>query len=348
MARHSIFPRSVYYLLAVAEHQSFTRAAEALYVSQPSLSQQIKQLEDLLNIQLLDRSGRSIRLTAAGEIYLHHAQRAMKELDAAKRAIHELDDLSRGSLRLAMTPITDYLAIPLLVQFNNRYPGITVNTLEMPQNDMKDALAGDHVDIGIAFSSTLTTEMPSGITDSQTLFTETLSLTFGKNHPLAGQKGPLSKHALEQQPLVLFNKNYALRSHIDQYCIEHSISPDIAMEATSLSVIIEMIRLGQLATILPDAIACHQNGLFSIPLLPQLPHHTISLIYRKDVNKSPACQAFEELAAEWAATRCELKPSHRLRPCPLTDSCAQDKASAESGEIELDEPEPEAEAEALK
>lgn len=325
MARNNIFPRSVYYLLAVAEHQSFTRAAEALYVSQPSLSQQIKQLEDLLNIQLLDRSGRTVRLTPAGEVYLHHARRAMKELDAAKRAIHDLNDLSRGNLRIAMTPITDYLAIPLLVQFNTLYPGITVTTLEMPQIDMKDALLGDHVDIGIALSSTITTEGYPGITDSETLFSETLSLVFGKNHALAGQKGPISKHALEQEPLVLFNTNYALRSHIDHYFLEQGIAPHIAVEATSLSVIIEMVRLGKIATILPDTIACHQHGLYSLSLLPELPHHTISLICRKDINKSPACRAFEELAGEWSASRCELEPSHRLRPCPLTDACADDE-----------------------
>jgi len=326
MARNNIFPRSVHYLLAVAEHQSFTRAAEALYVSQPSLSQQIKQLEDLLNIQLLDRSGRTVRLTPAGEVYLHHARRALKELDAAKRAIHDLNDLSRGNLRIAMTPITDYLAIPLLVKFNTLYPGITVTTLEMPQNDMKDALVGDHVDIGIAFSSTITTEGYPGITDNDTLFSETLSLVFGKNHPLAGQKGPISKHTLEQEPLVLFNTNYALRSHIDHYCLEQGITPHIAVEATSLSVIIEMVRLGKIATILPDTIACHQHNLYSLSLLPELPHHTVSLICRKDINKSPACRAFEELAGEWSANRCELKPSHRLRPCPLTDACADDES----------------------
>ena len=325
MDRSIIFPRSIRYLLAVAEHHSFTRAAEVLYVSQPTLSQQIKQLEDLLNVQLLDRSGRTVRLTAAGEVYLHHARRALGELDAGKRAIHELQDLSRGSLRLGMTPITDYLAIPLLNHFNARYPGITVSTLEMPQNDIKVALAEDQVDIGIAFSSTLTTEECSDEIDSHILFIETLSLAFGKNHPLAGQQGPLSKHALEQESLVLFNPVYALRRHIDRYCLEHGITPRIAMEATSLSVILEIIRLGRLATILPDTIACAQHGLHSISLLPELPHHTISLICRKDANKSPACLAFEELAAEWSTARCQIKPSHRLRPCPLTDSCAHDE-----------------------
>ena len=331
MERNVVFPRSIRYLMAVAEHHSFTRAAEVLYVSQPTLSQQIKQLEDLLDVQLLDRTGRSVRLTAAGELYVHHARRALGELDTAKRAIHELQDLSRGSIRLGMTPITDYLAIPLLEQFNARYPGITVNTLEMPQDDIKAALAEDRVDIGIAFSSTLSTEECSDDVDSHILFIETLNLAVGNGHHLAGQKGPMSKHALEQEPLVLFNDHYALRRNIDLYCLEQGIKLPIAMEASSLSVIIEMVRMGRLATILPDTISCAQHGLHSIALLPELPHHTISLICRKGTYKSPACQAFAEVAAEWSTVRCQVTPSHRLRPCPMIDVCAHTKSPSADG-----------------
>jgi len=77
--------RHIRYLQAVAEHQNFTRAAEALHVSQPTLSQQIRQLEDLLQVQLLDRSGRTVRVTDAGEAYLRHARRALQDLDAGRR-----------------------------------------------------------------------------------------------------------------------------------------------------------------------------------------------------------------------------------------------------------------------
>jgi LysR family cyn operon transcriptional activator len=332
MDRNIIFPRSIRYLLAVAEHHSFTRAAEVLFVSQPTLSQQIKQLEDLLDVQLLDRSGRTVRLTAAGEVYLHHARRALGELDAGKRAIHELQDLSRGSLRLGMTPITEYLATPLLDRFNARYPGITLSALEMPQDDIEAALAEDRVDIGIAFSSTLSAGGSSDVIDNHILFIETLNLAVGESHPLARKPEPLSGHVLEQEPLVLFKTDYALRRHIDLYCLEHGITPHIAMEATSLSVIIEIIRLGRLATILPDTIACSQHGLQSIPLLPGLPHHTITLICRKDAYKSPACQAFGQLAAEWSTVRCQLKHGHRFRPCPLSDVCARDECKLDCDE----------------
>ena len=321
MKRNIMSPSSLRYLLAVAEHHSFTRAAEALYVSQPTLSQQIKQLEELLDVQLLDRSGRSVRLTDAGEVYLGYARRALGELDAGKRAIHELQDLSRGSLRLGMTPITDYLSAPLLDTFNTNYPNITLNAIELPQDDIESGIAEDRIDIGIAFTNTLSSEGRSNEIESHLLFIEPLNLAVGSAHACAGQKTLHSEHTLEQQPLVLLNSDFALRRHIDLYCLEHNITPHIAMEANSLSVIIEILRLGRLATILPNTIACMQHGIKSVMLLPELPHHTITLICRKGAYKSPACIAFAELASKWGIAGCRDRPKNRPGPCPMSDVC---------------------------
>lgn len=303
MARNIVFPRSIRYLIAVADEQSFTRAAEALFVSQPTLSQQIKQLEDLLEVQLLDRSGRAVRLTAAGEVYLHYARRALRELEEGTRAIHELQDLSRGSLRLGMTPITDHLVSPLLEHFNAHYPGITVSTQEMPQDSVETGVAEGRLDMGISFSNVLSTEARSHEIDTNILFTETLNLAVGKTHPRAGQSEPLSVRALEQESLILLNTDFALRRHFDLYCLEHAITPRIVMETNSLSVIVEVARLGRLATILPHTIASPQYGLYPVMLKPEMPHHTITLICRKGGYKSPACSAFGVLAALWCHSR---------------------------------------------
>lgn len=321
MDRKLPLPRAIRYLLAVAEHGSFTRAAEALYVSQPTLSQQIKQLEESLKVQLLDRSGRAIRLTDAGEVYLRHARRAVVELDAGSRAIHELRDLSRGTLQVGMTPITDYLATPLLESFTSRYPGIRLNAIEMSQNEIEGALADDRIDLGIAFTNTLSLENRSSEIETHILFVETLQLAVGKGHPYAGKNAPVNGHSLEQSSLALLNTNFALRRHIDLYCLEHGITPRIALETNSLGVLVELVRLGRLATILPKAIACSQCGLHPVMLLPELPHHTITLVCRKGAYKSPACVAFAELASEWSALRCQVSPSERLRPCPLAETC---------------------------
>ena len=299
MDRNITFPRSIRYLLAVAAHQSFTRAAEALSVSQPTLSQQIKHLEDSLDVQLLDRSGRMVRLTDAGAVYLSHARRAVEELDAGKRAVHELHDLSRGSLRLGMTPITEYFTIPLLNDFNVRYPNIAVSALEMGQYDIEAGVTEDQIDVGIAFTDTLSTAAHSVDIETQVLFNESLNLAVGESHRYAGQISPLGKDALEQESLVLLNTNFALRRHFDLYCLEHHISPRISIETNSISMIVQIVRLGQLVTVLPDAIATAERGISPVMLLPELSHHIITLIYRKGGYRSPASKAFAKLAAEW-------------------------------------------------
>lgn len=307
--------RSIQYLIAIAEYHSFTRAAEVLYVSQPSLSQQIKLLEESLNVQLLDRSGRVVRLTDAGEVYLRYARRALRELDAGKRAIHDLQDLSRGTLRVAMTPITDYLTRPLLEGFNARYPRITVNILEMAQNQIEAALIGDNgndIDVGIVFTDTFSSEARSNEIEKHLLFVEKLNLAVGNSHPYAGQQAPLNVQALEQESLALLSENFALRRHVDQYFHEHGIAPHIAFETNSVSVIVDIIRHGRLATVLPNTIAREQYGINAVSLQPELPHHTITLVRRKGAYKSAACKAFAELAAEWCVGGCQM-----TMKCPL-------------------------------
>ena len=312
--------RSIQYFVAVAEHHSFTRAAELLYVSQPSLSQQIKLLEESLRVQLLDRSGRNVRLTNAGEVYLRHARRALRELDAAKRSLNDLQDLSRGSLRLAMTPITDFLTRPLLEGFNARYPGITVSILEMSQNQIEAALTGDNgddIDAGIVFTDTFSSEARSNEIEKHLLFVEKLSLAVGSAHPLAIQQAPLNAQVLEQESLALLSSKFALRRHVDQYFHEYGITPHIAIETNSVSVIVDIIRNGRLVTVLPNTIASEQNGVTPLMLQPQLPHHTITLIRRKGAHRSAACRAFAELAADWCVGGCQV-----TLKCPLMDgSC---------------------------
>ena len=320
MDRRVMFPRPIQYLLAIAEHGSYTRAAEALHVSQPTLSQQIKQLEAFVQSPLLDRTGRTVRLTDAGEVYLRHARRALGELDAGTRAIHDVQDLSRGSLRLGWTPITDYLACSLLEKFYRHHPGINLSTLEMPADDIEVAVAEDRVDVGIAFSR------PSAVqhkrtneTEAKLLFTDSLCLAVGNAHPRAGQKERMSTSEFAQESLVLLNTDFALRRHTDKYCHDQNIEPQIAIETNSLSVIIELIQFGPLATVLPKSIIRTQCGLYPIVLAPTIPHKEITLISRKGGYKSPACRAFTEMASEWAAARAYERPPRKLRPCPLSE-----------------------------
>lgn len=288
--------RHLRYLTAVAEHQNFTRAAEALHVSQPTLSQQIKQLEISLHVQLLDRSGRTVRLTDAGETYLRYARRAMRELDAGTRAIHDVQDLSRGSLRLAMTPtFTAYLIGPLVERFSTRFPGITLSVREMTQDRIEAALAADTLDLGIAFAAARSSEI-----ETQALFVETLGLVVGDNHPRADAQAPMDLRELEQEGLVLLSSDFATRRHIDLHFRDHGIAPHIAIEADSISAIVEIVRRGQLATVLPEAVTREQPRLHLVDLSPAIPHRTAALLRRKGAYVSAASQAFSELSSTWS------------------------------------------------
>ncbi|MBI0383232.1 transcriptional regulator CynR, partial [Streptomyces albiflaviniger] len=242
--------RHLRYLLAVADHGSFTRAAEALHISQPTLSQQVKQLERAVGVQLLDRTGRAVRLTDAGEIYLDHARRALRDLAAAERAVHDTLDLSRGHLRLAVTPtFTAYLVGPLIADLHARHPGIALTVKEMAQDRIESALLADELDLGIAFAG----PHPSGIAATP-LFTETLSLVIGDDRPGADSARPLPVAELAGQHLALLSSDFATRGHIDAYFARHHVSPRITVEANSIQALTEIVQRTPLATVLPDAI----------------------------------------------------------------------------------------------
>ena len=290
--------QQIRYLTAVVEYENFTRAAEALRVSQPTLSQQIKQLEKLLNVQLLDRSGRTVRLTDAGDNFLAYARRALRELDAGTRAVHDVQDLSRGSLRLAMTPtFTSYLIGPLIERFNGLHPGITLSVQEMTQDRIEAALAADTLDLGIAFAQARSSEI-----ETQDLFVETLGLVVGNRHSRAGADTPLVPREVEQERLVLLSNDFATRRHIDLYFRQHGISPRIVIEADSINAIVEIIRRGQLATVLPEGITREQAGLHPVELSPAIPQRTAALLTRKGAYQSAASRAFAELSLAWSRT----------------------------------------------
>src|SRR5471030_2069507 len=257
--------RHIRYLIAVAEHGNFTRAAEALHVSQPTLSLQIRQLEERLGAQLLDRSGRVVRVTDAGAAYVEHARRALRELEAGARAIDDVHGMARGALRLATTPtFTAYLTGPLLAAYHARHPGIALHLREMPLDLIEAALADDEVDLAIAFSEVRSAE-------------------------------------LECQPLFLLSADFATRGYVDAYFRRQDIVPRIAIEANTISALVEIVRRGKLATILPSAISAANPQLRNVKLEPALPQRGVALLRRKGAYLSAAAEAFSALTREYGA-----------------------------------------------
>ena len=292
----SMLARHIKYFLAVAQHHSFTKAAAALHVSQPALSQQVRQLEESLSAQLFDRSGRTTRLTDAGEVYLRYARRASQELEEGKRAIHDVGDLSRGAIRVALTPtFTTYLVGPLVEAFHSRYPNITLNLREIAQEQMEELLLADELDVGIAFEDGHSQDI-----ETQPLLIEALALVVGERHPLAGQSA-IDLDALSAESLILLSEEFATREQIDRYCRQHNITPRVKMEANVIGAVIEVVRRTTLSTLLPATVALAHQGLFAIELSPQRLHRTAVLMQRKGAYQTSAARAFIELATDIAA-----------------------------------------------
>ncbi len=285
--------RHARYLLAVADQGSFTRAAAELHVSQPALSQQIRQLEETLGAQLLDRSGRVVRPTDAGRVYIDHARRAVREFEAGRRAIHDVEGLERGALRIAFTPtFTTYLVGPLAQQFYARHPGVLISINVLAQAEMEAALTADALDLGIAFGGVRTEEVVA-----EPLYRERLCLIVGEGHPAYG-RSVLPAAELQDMNLALLNTSFATRRTIDQYFHDQQVAPRVAVESDAVDSLVAIVRGGGLATVAPEAAARH-GELKAVRLSPPIAERTVSVLLRRDAYRSAATRAFLRLLAEW-------------------------------------------------
>ncbi|WP_323160259.1 transcriptional regulator CynR [Pseudomonas fluorescens] len=286
--------RHLRYLLAVADHGGFTRAAEALHVSQPTLSQQIRQLEESLGVDLFDRTSRSVKPTDAGQAYIECARRVLVELEAGKRALHDVKDLSRGSLRLAMTPtFMAYLVGPLVRDYVARYPGIHLEIFELSMDDIEAGLADDSLDIAIAFTPVRNPDI-----ECIPAFVETLGVMVGRGHPLYDSAAVLTPDDIAQLDFALLAPDFITRLSIDEYFRQHGIAPTVQIEVNSVSTLLEVIRHAPIATMLPEAIATEDRALRRLRVESEAPQRGAALLRRQNNYHSAASVAFMEMVLE--------------------------------------------------
>lgn len=283
--------RHLRYLLAVADHGGFTRAAEALHVSQPTLSQQIRQLEETLGVSLFDRTSRTVKPTDAGAAYIECARRVLVELEAGKRALHDVKDLSRGSLRLAMTPtFMAYLVGPLVRDYVAQFPNIHLEIFELSMDDIEAGLLDDSLDVAIAF-----TQVRNADIESIPAFTETLGVMVGRDHPLYESHVALTAEQVAQLDFALLAPGFVTRTRINEYFAQEQITPKVVIEVNSVNTLLEVIRHTAIATILPEPIATQDRALRKIPLQGEAPTRGAALLRRKNNYHSAASVAFMNL-----------------------------------------------------
>lgn len=278
--------RQAHYLLAVADHGNFTRAASALRISQPALSQRILDLEAELGAQLFDRSGRTVRPTDEGRTYIEHVRRALREIQAGERAMQDIAGALGGTLRVAFLPLfTTHLVAPLMQEFYKRYPRVSVTIDILAQAELEAALVEDRIDVGLAFS-----DVDSDEIEVERVQDDELCLIVGKQHPMYRRdkvRVPQLKHA----DLALLSHAFITRAPIDRYFRTNNVRPRIAIEANSADSIIAIVRGAPIATVMPSATARQLPGLKAIPLVPSAGIWTLSVLQRKGAYRSAASKA---------------------------------------------------------
>jgi LysR family cyn operon transcriptional activator len=237
--------RQLKYFIKAAELQNFTQAASSLFITQSTLSQQIKQLEDELGIPLFDRVAKRVRLTEAGKTFFPYAQKTVKDADDGKSILKDMMNLNTGTLTIGVTyGLTDLLTKAIL-EFSMRYPNIRLQIGFGTTEELLVQLEQGNLDLMLSFSQ----ELKNGTYTVEPLFSSTLALIVRTGHPVAKRK-QVSMKSLTELPLLLPSGGYSIRNYLDGLLLKHKLALDIQMEVNDINTLLKLVDSGRWATIL--------------------------------------------------------------------------------------------------
>lgn len=282
--------RQLIYFTEVARQQSFTKAAQSLHVTQPTLSKVVKLLEQELNTVLIDRSQRKSVLTDAGTVVYERAQKIIQMVDEVHLALEDLEHLKKGHIKLGMPPLIGILFFPELMKaFQEKYPEITLTLDEIGANIVKQRVFDGELDAGFVM-------LPAHEEDYELIpfTTETVQLIIHRDHPLANRSF-ITMQDLKSERMLLFSEDFTIHDRIIQECENAGFSPDIAFVSSQWDFISQMVEHNLGVSLFPESIAAKANAntVRTIPIKPEIPWE-ISFIIKKGRYISHAMQKFIE------------------------------------------------------
>ncbi|MGP4026135.1 LysR family transcriptional regulator [Actinomadura sp. 3N407] len=287
--------RQLEYFVAVTEEAGFTKAAARLHVAQPGVSAQIRQLERELGQPLLDRSGRTVRLTEAGAVVLPYARAALAAVEGARRSVDELTGLLRGRVTIGTVDWIQSLDLPgMLSGFHRDHPNVEITVIQDDTATLAEALRDGRVDL--AFLS-LGGEPPEGIA-TRVVIEQHLFAAVSRDHPLA-RRSTVPLRALADENLVSLPKGTGVRAVLDEACRDAGLSPRIAFEAGEPPVLAQLAAHGLGVAVLPESAARGFPGdLHAMPIVRPRLTGRIALAWRAEGPRSPAARALITRARE--------------------------------------------------
>ncbi|SIS46749.1 LysR family transcriptional regulator [Salimicrobium salexigens] len=242
--------RHLTYFIEVTRFESFTRAAEHLYVTQPTISKMIKNLETELGVELFDRSRKQLVLTDAGRAIYDKAKTIVKASENLQTELDDLIGLQKGHIRIGLPPILDAeLFIGILGEFHQVHPRITFELIENGTKKIEEDILNEHLDAGIAVLPPEEEEF-----DTFSFIKEELRAVLPASHPLAGRRR-IDLKELENDDFITFNRDFALYERIHDACLSAGFVPKTISETSQWDFIGKMITSGLGISILPYSVA---------------------------------------------------------------------------------------------
>jgi LysR family transcriptional regulator, hydrogen peroxide-inducible genes activator len=297
--------RQLRYLVAVAEHRHFGRAAEDCLVSQSTLSAGIRELEDVLGVTLIGRSKRHVALTPLGEDIVARAQALLRAADELVDAAHVGNRPLTGLLRLGVIPtVGPYLLPGVLPELRQAYPDLRLYLREEQTARVLDMLGRGRLDGGIIALPYLTGEL-----ETMLLGEDALLVACPKSHPFASRDS-IGSAELAREPLMLLEDGHCLRNHALTACRLLPGHANEDLQATSLSTLVQMVGSGLGLTLVPQlAVGVEtrrEPNIAVVPFADGQPARQIALVWRAQSARSRDLRLLGEL----------LRASMRPAPAP--------------------------------
>lgn len=284
----SIEIRHLRYFLAVAQTENFTRAAERLRISQPSISQQITQLERTLRTPLFRRIGKRVHLTDAGTAFRKGAEVVLRKLDDACNSVGDIAGLVTGRVDIGVIPALHVAWVPpMLERMARDYPGVTVGVHEMASSGIETELEAGRWDIGFGL---ITRNSPN--IRYQQLVSEPFALIVSSKNRFANRKSVNLKD-LEGERLVMLPESFDMRRAADQVMLHAKVHPKVVFEIDNIDAVLSSVVRAGTPTLLPAIVLLGRelSNLQVVPLAGRTRKIDFGILWASASSASPAALA---------------------------------------------------------
>ncbi|ETA80151.1 LysR family transcriptional regulator [Youngiibacter fragilis] len=292
------------YLIKVADLQSITKAAEELYVSQPSLSHYIKKIENELGVDLFNRSTNPLSLTLAGEKYIETAKRIIRDYERMEEEVRDMANINKGRLKIGIPNSRAAYMLPhILPEFTRRFPGIEILTVEAKSSELKEQLIRGILDFIVIPQFNRNPEADESLSHEVIYQEELFLISSEKLQDIDYEDGqtPVRVESLQDTPFILLKKGHGIRLAVDKFFESRGFMPLIGMETTSNETAYRLASAGMGVAIVPE-ISLYSFRTLGKPYIYRLNEEGVKwdvvLLHRKADSGNPKMKLFLDIVKE--------------------------------------------------